>query len=473
MTYSIAAARTLVIIAVLTVGLIGLEHAASSLLAMLRGLAATRRFALFLLTSVATVSANHVLVVQTRITVGWATQTDTDYLFEEESIYPMDDGVEYHTGSESESDSAASGEGFIPAARSLAPSPSAASYESVPPPNPGRSPPFRHPPPAYGASDTSPPNNRQYFVQSAPTYASPMPPAETHRQQFASSAPHVSQSHFVSQNHADNDSHPILPSVPYSFAHKSSFIHHEYMRQIPKSNATMLYTYIPLPPRSRSPRFSGLPPLEDGRFPIATGFAFPNAIPTPPRRRPNGPGSRGAGGNAHAFSAASLPAGGMPQNPAADHHDAPNSNATSLATSLSLLSRIQRLGVTEPMSPSPVPVQQSAADALASNRDPTPVVVPAASRLHAPLPRRQAGGAATLILRVVSPPPAAAPDLNQHDCISWESKGEWAATDLDNFFAALPSSATQNRSLPAGAFFPMVPAFSGRAEIPSGFVPLV
>ncbi|KAJ7648471.1 hypothetical protein B0H17DRAFT_1103161 [Mycena rosella] len=392
---------------------------------MLRGLAATRRFALFLLTSVATASANHVFVVQTRVTVGWPTQTDTDYPFQEESIYPLDDGVEYHTGSELESDSAAFGEGFIAAVRSLAPSPSAALYESAAPPIPSRSPPFRHP------------------------------------------APHVSQSHFVSQNHAKMTPNPfcIVPglnksllSVPYSFAHKSSFIHHEYMRQIPKSNATTLYTYIPLPPRSRSLGFGGLPPSEDDRFPIATGFVFPNAIPTPPRRKANGPGSRGAGGKAHAFSAASLPAGGMPQNPAADHHDAPNSDATSLAISLSLLSCIQRLGVTEPMSTSPVPVRQSAADAPASNRDPTPVVVPAASGLHAPLPRRQAGGAATLTLRVVSPPPAAAPYLNQRDRIL--------------FFAAPPSSATHNRSVPAGAFFPLVP-FSGRAEIPGGFVPLV
>ncbi|KAJ6605579.1 hypothetical protein DFH09DRAFT_1422857 [Mycena vulgaris] len=55
MTYAIAAARTLTIIAGLTIGLTRFKYAASALLTMLRGIAATRRLVLFSVTSVATV----------------------------------------------------------------------------------------------------------------------------------------------------------------------------------------------------------------------------------------------------------------------------------------------------------------------------------------------------------------------------------------------------------------------------------
>lgn len=50
---SIVSTRTLITIAVLTAGLIGLEHATSAVLNLLRGLATTKRFLVFFLTSVA------------------------------------------------------------------------------------------------------------------------------------------------------------------------------------------------------------------------------------------------------------------------------------------------------------------------------------------------------------------------------------------------------------------------------------
>lgn len=99
------ASRTIAIIVLLTLGLVGLEHAASTLLALLRGLAVTARYLLLFTTSVATVGVHRLVWGGVQAA---SEENIADLLFEEDSIHPgFDDQVEgdYYTDSDMERES--------------------------------------------------------------------------------------------------------------------------------------------------------------------------------------------------------------------------------------------------------------------------------------------------------------------------------------------------------------------------------
>ncbi|KAJ7469229.1 hypothetical protein FB451DRAFT_1256162 [Mycena latifolia] len=225
MTYTISVAHTLAVITVLIIGLIGLEHAASYLLNIPRALAPTHVFAFFLATSVVTVGASHVYAFR-----AYGARMEA----ESEADYLLGDGSTPSLGTTVTTD--------IPNSCGGA---------------------------SYRPSELS----SQHHRQSAQVYASPMHRASRYRQRFASSC-----GSSLRMRSLCSDLNPLL----HKYATKSSFISH-FFRSFLKTLATP-YSYTPS--HERSWALDAPSTAEDERFPVVTGFAFPDAIPTAPCAQP-------------------------------------------------------------------------------------------------------------------------------------------------------------------------------------------
>ncbi|KAJ7144368.1 hypothetical protein C8R44DRAFT_846203 [Mycena epipterygia] len=519
MTSTTTAARTVAIIVLLTLGLVGLEHAASTLLALLRGLAVTARYLLLFTTSIATVGVHHLVWGGVQPA---SEENVTDLLFEEDSIYPgVDDPVEgdYYTDSE-ESISFSlpplppghhSEAPRGPAApRSLAPSPSSVSYDSAP-----RAPSIYAVPEFTQSVPSRLTPNPYQFSASVPKYTSPMFSPENRHQWFSSSTPTYAA--------LEHQPHQFGLSAPaeYRFAPRSSFLF-QYIHRIPKSPQLTQYTYSPSAKRLTRHHSLGASE-EDARFPIASGLAFPNAIPTttPPfySRR-----------HTTAYTSAVLPA-----TQSASRNPAPNTKiavedenrGTGADTALSHpcesdavhpaspppIPRPQTIPPSPPPSPvripqiniipvrkggcvSPPPVDSAPAARGHAHKSPVmpkPTSTPPAAYVN-PMLR---GGRPARAVALRRAPAAVDPEAESEDAgrISWADKGKWAAATpgpqsakqdvrpvmrpgLPNNFFAAPASPTPVRAKKVsggGAFFPLVALNTGAggAEVPAGFVPLV
>ncbi|KAJ7025512.1 hypothetical protein C8F04DRAFT_135556 [Mycena alexandri] len=276
---SAISAPTVTAVVFLTAGLIGLEHAASAVLNVLRNLAIAKRFLVSFVTSVVITILFHRFV---RIDNG-----EAEYLVEENSVYldheadPVFDGyLDDETGSESDSgslDGAQLPPRYAAQPRSLALSPSSV-FERPPLPTPAPSYNLGTSiPPRYLSSDERQENPVGQISQSYSAFAfAPYVGPEANP-----AAPQIPT--HPSLRHSQTDLPHLVQSVPvqYNFAPKSAFLS-EYVQNIPKCAAITPYRYIPTARRSpltQAHDSFDIPPSEDARFPIATGLPFPNAIP--------------------------------------------------------------------------------------------------------------------------------------------------------------------------------------------------
>ncbi|KAJ7144372.1 hypothetical protein C8R44DRAFT_973914 [Mycena epipterygia] len=155
----------------------------------------------------------------------------------------------------------------LPLPRVICSSRSYVSYDSVP-----------HPPSICAAPG---------FTKSIPSRPTPNP------YQYSASAPngshHRASSHSLSSVNFLRWYPPALEHQPrlfdlsspaeYSFAPPSSFLS-QFIHHIPKSLQLTQYTYRPSTRRHTRSHSLGASEEEDARFPIASGLAFSNAIPT-------------------------------------------------------------------------------------------------------------------------------------------------------------------------------------------------
>ncbi|KAJ7724576.1 hypothetical protein DFH07DRAFT_1003722 [Mycena maculata] len=288
MTYTLAAARSIATIFVLTVGLLGLEHVASTLLDVLHRLAATRRLLLFFVTSVATVSGHHLLHRE----VGRVHDADLEYLFNQDSLdngafdpelYPDDD-------SDSESESSSISDfglpplppGHIVISRAGAP--------RMPPRNSAFSPNPSGGPSTKWASTEILAHSSMYHRDglSPRTISSssinPQPSSSTQALFSTPTDLHSGNQRF-GQSFPGGRYHPLgqpgPSAVQYNFAPQSSFLS-QYVRGLPKSAPPTPYIYTPSRKRPtvavKRHSFGAPTSSDDERFPVSSGLVFPTAI---------------------------------------------------------------------------------------------------------------------------------------------------------------------------------------------------
>ncbi|KAJ7469225.1 hypothetical protein FB451DRAFT_1479144 [Mycena latifolia] len=443
MTYTISVAHTLAVITVLPIGLIGLEHAASYLLNILRALATTHRFSLFFATSVVSVGAHHVYtfwIYGARMEA----ESEADYLFGDDlgTTTPWL-------------------RRFIPTWQAA--SPSTASYDYARSPHQNYSPETRHP--RLSALrvivPTSPPEIRPVrsgvcFSNASRFKVSPMlrviashPTLEDHQQDTVKCALQ-------------------LNPLPHKYAPKSTFLSHFLFQDLLRCKPVMIpYSYTPS--HKRSWAVDAPSTAEDEHFPV-------EAIPTAPRAQPKS--------KALANAAASMPSVRKPENRAraaatplsAAHNRPAGSSAPSLPT--------RALHVPEPVSPSPIRVQQPAATPPPLSSATSKGAAPPTQRMQAPLPKGNP----------VPPTSAYIPSSARRrpHLVGVQGQVVRGRTTLASQCRVAPSlplansrPTTDDFSMPPAkgaqpggedattGFFPLTPVFTGPAEVPEGFVPLV
>ncbi|KAJ7469209.1 hypothetical protein FB451DRAFT_1479095 [Mycena latifolia] len=433
MTYTISVAHTLAVITVLPIGLIGLEHAASYLLNILRALATTHRFSLFFATSVVSVGAHHVYTFRV-YGARMEAESEADYLFGDDLGTTIVKTTNIRQGptrtrralAQALHPHMASGQPIycVVRLRAMA-APKLFSGNQTPAP-------IR--PLSITARD-SPSPLRCMFLQCIALqgianasrhplrHRRPILPSEitsrTPCNGAASTSPAI-------RCHSES-LYPLLSALqlnplPHKYAPKSTFISHFFFQDFLKMPVMTPYSYTPS--HKRSWAVDAPSTAEDEHFPV-------DAIPTAPRAQPKSKSLVNA--------AASMPSARKPENRAreaatplsAAHNRPAGSSAPSLPT--------RALHVSEPVSPSPIRVQQPAATSPPLSSATGKGAAPPTQRMQAPLPKGNPVPPTSAY--IPSSPGAATPSDSEDVRIPWASEGKWSA-------GAPPSRLSATSTLP-------------------------
>ncbi|KAJ7469186.1 hypothetical protein FB451DRAFT_1479067 [Mycena latifolia] len=376
--------HTLAVIAVLPIGLIGLEHGASYLLNILRALATTHRFSFFLATSVVTVDAHPVYAFRV-YGARMEAESEADYLFRDDSASSLGRRLR-----------------FIPtwqavtrSRRNLAEeiililvfSPSTTSYDYAPSPHQNYYLEARHPRRSTFRVivPISPPEIRP--VRSGVYFANASRFKVLRVLRVIRSTLGVPPSLRKSQAGHRETLDPLL----HKYAPKSSFISHFFFRNFLKTPVMTPYSYTPVAQALMGARRS----INRG------GRALPGhywrhlclALANPNRAR----------------AAAALLSAAL------------NRPAGSSAPSLSIRAR----DVPEPVSPSIIRVQQPAATPPPLSSATSKGAVPPTHRVQAPLPKGNLVPPTSTYIPCSTG--AATPSDSEDIRIPWASEGKWSA----------------------------------------------